>query len=141
MARFPRDRLCCPSSQFTSATPADFRGHLRIGRLASYPKLFRQKCDRAEPRRAPSRESVGRPCGSSRSQSRHGCSEYIWRIYDNAPGLVDAIVAHEDEVRELLTAVAGFRSWVKANVPGNIAPPTILEGNTVFRFVAKGVPA
>ena len=32
-------------------------------------------------------------------------------MYDNAPGLVDAILAHEDEVRALLTAVPGFRSW------------------------------
>ncbi|MBV9323605.1 MAG: hypothetical protein JO352_07475 [Chloroflexi bacterium] len=35
----------------------------------------------------------------------------VLRIYDNAPGLVDALVAHEDDVRALLTGVAGFRIW------------------------------
>ena len=96
----------------------------------------------------------------------------VLRMYANAPGLVDAIVAHEDEVRALLTGVSGFRSWgmirtqagaysitvcedkagcdetvrlaadwVKANVPGDIAPPTITEGETVLRIVAEGIPA
>lgn len=31
--------------------------------------------------------------------------------------------------------------WTKANVSESITPPTILEGETVLRFVAEGVPA
>ena len=37
-------------------------------------------------------------------------SEVI-RIYENAPGLVDALLAHEEDVRKLLTGAQGFRSW------------------------------
>jgi hypothetical protein len=35
----------------------------------------------------------------------------VLRIYDNAPGLVDAIEAHLDDVRGLMTGVASFRAW------------------------------
>jgi hypothetical protein len=35
----------------------------------------------------------------------------VLRIYNNAPGLVDALLAHEDDVKALLTSVHGFRSW------------------------------
>jgi len=35
----------------------------------------------------------------------------VLRIYDNAPGLVDALLGHEDDVRALLTGVADFRVW------------------------------
>ena len=35
----------------------------------------------------------------------------VLRIYDNAPGLVDALLANRDAVRELLTSVDGFRQW------------------------------
>ena len=97
----------------------------------------------------------------------------VLRIYDNAPGLADAIAAHQDDVRALLLGIRGFRSWgmirtrtgafsltvcedkagcdesvriagdwVKANVPGQIAAPTVLEGETVaHRITADSVPA
>jgi hypothetical protein len=35
----------------------------------------------------------------------------VLRVYDNAPGLVDAIEAHLEDVRGLLTGVTGFRAW------------------------------
>jgi hypothetical protein len=100
----------------------------------------------------------------------------VVRIYDNAPGLVDALLAHEDDVRALLTSVEGFRvwglvrtdtggfsstvcetaegcaetvklaaAWVKDNVPGDIAPPRVLEGEELMAFfsddyIATGIP-
>src|SRR5215472_16168960 len=35
----------------------------------------------------------------------------VLRIYDNAPGLIDALLANGDAVRDLLTGVKGFRIW------------------------------
>jgi hypothetical protein len=35
----------------------------------------------------------------------------VVRIYEKAPGLVDALLANRDTVRELLTGVDGFRQW------------------------------
>jgi hypothetical protein len=35
----------------------------------------------------------------------------VLRIYDNAPGLADAIASNLDAVRDLLRGVDGFRSW------------------------------
>jgi len=35
----------------------------------------------------------------------------VLRVYENAPNLVDSLLAHEDDVRRLLTGVNGFRQW------------------------------
>jgi hypothetical protein len=35
----------------------------------------------------------------------------VLRIYENAPNLVDSLLAHEDDVRGLLMSVNGFRQW------------------------------
>jgi hypothetical protein len=92
----------------------------------------------------------------------------VLRIYAHAPGLVDALLANEGAVRDLLTSVGGFRfwglartdeggatltvcetaegcaetvklaaGWVRDNVPGNIAPPRVLDGETLFAFHAE----
>jgi len=89
-------------------------------------------------------------------------------VYAQAPGLVDALLANEDAVRDLLTSVGGFRSWglartpeggmsftlcetaqgcaetvklaagwVRDNVPGNIAPPRVIDGEVLMTFQAQ----
>ncbi|HEY1296461.1 MAG TPA: hypothetical protein VGJ60_25575 [Chloroflexota bacterium] len=65
----------------------------------------------------------------------------VLRIYAQAPGLVDALLANEDAVRDLLTSIGGFRFWGLARTDEGGASLTVCEtaGHLLERRRFRGI--